>query len=312
MIRQEILRWQDFLDRCRRFFRGRGYLEVQTPKLIAFPALETDIESIQAYPMGLSAAAGFLISSPEYAMKKLLAEGSGPIFQITPVFREKEQGTWHNPEFTMLEWYQTELDHHQLMAETYQLFSALIPSERLLSFQKTSYQQLFQRALGIDPLEPDVVAWQTTLGPLWQTEFFQQFLPDQLDAILDYLLAFHIQPKLGQSAFDFIYDFPIRQAPLAQKNPDGKTGGRFEAFWQGIELVNGYFELTDSKEQQERFESTNRARLARGKQPLPIDHSFLAQVDRIPPSAGAALGLDRLFLLLEQKTSLSELYHLNG
>ena len=296
-MRERLFLWHAFFKKIRFFFEERGYLEVQTPKIVPYAAMEANIESITTFPMGL-AEPFFLITSPEFAMKALLAQGSGPIFQITPAFREKEVGRWHHYEFQMLEWYKPAVDHHQLMEEVQDFLFLFLPNFKV---EKITYQQAFRQHLGLDPFQFDLATWRTALADLWEENFCQNLLKNGLDVFLDYVFGFALQPKLGQEKLCFLSDFPISQAPFSKKNPDGKTAARFEVFYQGVELANGSYELNNSQEQKQRFFDLNLLRKKEGKKELKMDEEFLKNLNSLPNCSGVALGLDRLLALHQQE-----------
>ncbi|MGH8460293.1 MAG: EF-P lysine aminoacylase EpmA [Stenotrophobium sp.] len=270
----------------RAFFSVRGVMEVDTPVLSTHATVDRHIESFEA-------AGYWLQTSPEFAMKRLLAAGSGPIWQISHVFRREESGRHHNPEFTLLEWYRPGFDHHRLMDEV----EALLRSVGVAagSFERLSYREAFQRYAGIDPFSASL---EQLCAQVCVENVSAQQAQDR-DFWLDILMSDRVGPRLGQEAPVFLYDFPASQAALARIN--GAVAERFELFWKGLELANGFHELTDAAEQQARFEADQAWRRERGLRVPPYDRHLIAALQSgLPPCAGVALGLDRLLMLLLQ------------
>lgn len=315
------------LDAVRGFFSARGVLEVETPLLAAATVTDPHLHSLATTLGESSGAAGrtlYLQTSPEYAMKRLLAAGSGPIYQLARAFRDGEAGRRHNPEFTLLEWYRPGVDHHRLMDEVEELVGAVLvavpggppggppagPAERL------TYREAFRRHAGVDPFAdpPERLAEaarEAAEGPVPE-------LADDRDAWLDLLMVSAVEPGLGRTPDSpgpravFLHDFPASQAALARVRDPGPDGGpavaeRFELFVDGIELANGFHELTDAAEQRRRFERDLAVRRERGLPEPPVDERLLAALDAgLPPSAGVALGFDRLVMLAAGAESIAE------
>ncbi|MCS4504406.1 EF-P lysine aminoacylase EpmA [Arhodomonas aquaeolei] len=280
----------------RAFFAERGVVEVETPSLAAAGVTDVHLDGLGVNYDGPGAPPSgrlWLQTSPEYAMKRLLAAGMGAIYQVARAFRAGERGARHNPEFTLLEWYRPGLDHEDLMAEVAEL-AARIAGPRPV--RRHAYAALFRTHLGLDPLTAaadevrECVAAAvpgTTVAGL-----------DRDDG-LDLLFGARIAPVLGQDAFDFVTDFPASQAALARLSPrDPRVAERFELFIDGLEIANGFHELTNAAEQRRRFEADREHRVAAG-QPVPlIDERLLAALEAgLPDCAGVALGLDRLFMV---------------
>jgi lysyl-tRNA synthetase class 2 len=243
----------------------------------------------------------FLQTSPEYAMKRLLAAGSGSIFQIGHAFRQDEQGRLHNPEFSLLEWYREGYDYQQLMDEMELLITSL--SLRQCNFSRTTYKQLFRQSL-------DLVIDDIGLAEL-RAECARKVAgcePQDLDfdQCLDLLLAMVIAP--GMRGYQFVYDYPLSQAALARvSGSDTSVAERFELFYDGVELANGFSELTDAGQQRARFESDNLTRAQKGLPQLDIDELFLAALSHgLDDCAGVALGLDRLLMVLLDLDSIDQ------
>lgn len=298
-----LQRRAEMLATARAFFSARGVLEVCTPILGDGLVVEANIDPIPCrVRLGAGAAVErHLLASPEGPMKRLLAAGSGPIYQFAHAFRDGEVGDRHAVEFTMLEWYRPGFDHHQLMDEVEALVFAWLGGVASSDpFDRQTYQQVFIEHANIDP-------FATTLGELRTAcERFDVPVPDSfaqgtLDDALDLLLVAHIEPQLGKQRPLFVTDYPASQAALAKvrKNTTGhKVADRFELYIAGIELANGYHELTDPTEQRHRFEQANEARRTSGRPELPIDEPLLeALADGFPDCAGVALGFDRMLML---------------
>ncbi len=278
------------LHTLRRFFEDRDVLEVQTPVLGQYGVSEPAIDCVAA---GWEGYSGYLQSSPEYHMKRLLAAGSGPIFQVSPVFRAGEQGRYHNPEFSMLEWYRPGFTLDQLKAEVADLVMLVLNCPPP---QTHSYRSLFQQLLSLDP-------WRDSSERLCEAAASVSGLsPTELDRdeALDVLMSHCIEPHLKERGPVFITDYPPSQAALARTvEKDGVTvARRFELYVEGVELCNGYHELTDAREQAERFRLDNVERERKGRPAMAPDERLLAALaDGVPECCGVALGLDRLLML---------------
>lgn len=282
------------LQKLRAFFSVRDVLEVETPMLSQAGTTDPNIDSFHTHDPGLNWQ-GYLHTSPEFPMKRLLAAGSGSIYQVCKVFRRAEQGKQHNPEFTMLEWYRIDFDHHLLMKEVDELVRELLSDRvELGETQSFSYQQVFENQLGLNPHTATVEQLKTAVEETNCPEVIG--LEDNKDAWLDILMTHVIEPAIPKNCPVFIYDFPVSQASLARIR--GGVAERFELYINGMELANGFHELTDANEQRRRFESDNKQRQAQGKQPVMIDENLLAALEKgLPDCAGVAIGLDRLLML---------------
>jgi lysyl-tRNA synthetase class 2 len=282
----------------RAFFNNRGYLEVDTP--ILMPATNTDVH-IDSLEVSCAGRRLFLQTSPEYAMKRLLAAGSGSIFQIGHAFRQDEQGRLHNPEFSLLEWYREGYDYQQLMDEMELLITSL--SLRQCDFSRITYRQLFRQALDLE-IETISLAQLRAECSLRIPGCDPQEL--DIDQCLDLLLAVAIAPAMR--GYQFVYDYPLSQAALARVSAsDASVAERFELFYDGIELANGFSELTDATQQRARFESDNRARAQKGLPQHAIDELLLAALSHgLEECAGVALGLDRLLMVLLELDSIDQ------
>lgn len=284
------------LAAIRKFFRQRGVLEVETPLLSQ--ACNTD-PNIQAMATE-SPAARFLRTSPEYAMKRLLAAGSGDVFELGRVFRDGERGRRHNPEFTMLEWYRVGWNYMDLAAEVVALIRHCAQAcgetdPGPWPLNRISYRDLFGEKAGVDPFDADeselagaAAERGIVSAPLSHSEW------------LDLLMSELVQPALPGEVFTIVHDFPPEQAALARVRPgDPPVAERFEVFAGQQELANGYQELTDAGEQRRRFERELRMRASRGELAVPLDERLLAALEHgLPECAGVALGVDRLLMLL--------------
>jgi lysyl-tRNA synthetase class 2 len=284
----------------REFFRQRGVMEVETPVCSHYGVTDPAIESLTTRYRGPGAARGetlYLHSSPEFPMKRLLAADCGPIYQICKVFRGGELGRRHNPEFTLLEWYRPGFDHHALMEEVVGLIIQLLPEP--LAVEKMTYAEVFQQYLQVDP-------HRATAEQLRQRAIdaripgAAQLDLQHTDAWLDLLLTHAIESHLGRGVITFLYDYPATQAALAQvRESDPPVAERFELYLAGVEIANGFHELTDAWEQRRRFEGENLARSEQGLDEVPIDPHLLSALDAgLPPCAGVALGIDRLLMYL--------------
>jgi lysyl-tRNA synthetase class 2 len=285
----------------RQFFAARQVLEVETPILSSGCVPEPTIDPWYATSSSTPSNRMFLHTSPELAMKRLLAAGSGAIFQITKAFRGGEVGQRHNPEFSLLEWYRPDFNQEMLIAEVAELLQAVLstpPIERL------SYCTAFEKFTGLHPLQVplvDLQAYTAQLG-LQNAEHLDR------ETCLQFTFAHHIEPQLGQTRPTVITDFPATQAALARKRQDNpELAERFEFYLQGMELANGFYELTDAVEQRQRFEQELAKRQALNLPTYPLDERFLAALQAgLPNCAGVALGLDRLLMLLMGITNIRE------
>jgi len=304
----EILRLRArLLTLIRDFFRQRGVMEVETPVCSRCATTDPAIESLRTTFTGPQAADGlplYLHTSPEFAMKRLLAAGAGPIYQICKVFRDGEAGARHNPEFTLLEWYRPGFDHHRLMDEVEALLLHLAPDSP--PARRLSYQALFLQYLQIDP-------HQASIGDLRRCAEREGLVDagrlqlETHDAWLDLLLSHYIEPRLGKGAC-FVYDYPASQAALARIRP-GSTplAERFELYLDGVELANGFHELTDAGQQRARFEQECEARKRSGLPAVPMDYRLLQALEQgLPRSAGVALGIDRLLMQLSGASHIGQ------
>ena len=291
------------LARCREFFAARGVLEVETPILAQATVTDVHLASLATRIAGRPDPY-YLQTSPEYAMKRLLAAGSGDIYQICKVFRDGESGRLHNPEFTMLEWYRVGFDAAALMDEVAALLALLLGARLAAPAERVTYQGAFGRVLGVDPLAAPVDA----LLDLARRHAGAVDVGTERDVILDLLMGAVVGPKLGRGRVTFVHDYPASQAALARLNPsNAAVAARFEAYVEGLELCNGFHELADAAEQRRRFVADGKLRAARGLPVPPVDERLLAALAAgLPDCAGVALGLDRVLMLATGCSSIGE------
>ncbi len=298
------------LKNIRAFFDARGVIEVETPLLSHYSTTDPHLDSLQSSFRGQDC---YLNTSPEYAMKRLLAGCRQSIYQICKAFRDDELGPNHNPEFTLLEWYRPGYDMSQLMAEVAELLGDLYCLSTLSlcvdsplkkpAFDRMSYQQAFEDFVGINP-------HRTSSGQCYQAARINNVeIPrglgpddDEVDDWLDWLLTQLVMPAFNKEGFTFLYDYPASQCALAKvaKNEQQiPVAKRFEVFFAEVELANGFHELTDAQEQLQRFQLENQRREKVGKEAVRIDDNFIAALSSgLPACSGVAIGLDRLLMVL--------------
>jgi lysyl-tRNA synthetase class 2 len=283
-----------------------GYQEVETPLLVPAPGMEPHIRAFEV-PFVPETDVGrprtlYLQTSPEYAMKRLLADGSGPIFQICKVFRNGEVSPTHNPEFTMLEMYRPPADYRAIMDDLESTLAAAAEALggsgpfALRPYERVTVREALRRETGIDLREaPDAASLaEAARGVGVRTE-----AGDGFDDVFFRLFLEKVEPRLGRDRPAFLIDYPASMAALARLSPqDPSVAERFELYGQGLELANGFSELTDPVEQRRRLEEERAFRVAHGRPAYPLDEPFLEAVGRMPPSGGVALGLDRVLMLL--------------
>jgi lysyl-tRNA synthetase class 2 len=295
-----LRRRAEILALIREFFAQRGVLEVETPLLCCSGVTDPAIEPLVVESGDSIDAPRFLQTSPEYAMKRLLATHGEPIYQVARAFRDGEAGACHNPEFTLLEWYRPGFDLHALMDEVAELVGACIGRRDEVRY---SYREVFRRYLSIDPFTASddelsaCVCEQADIGDM----------SGDRDLWLDLLMSHVIEPQLP--GLCFIHDYPASQAALAKIiEADGvQVGQRFELYVDGLELANGYRELTDPVEQRKRFEADNAKRRERGQSERPIDEHLLSAMEHgLPECSGVALGADRLLMLAMNTRDIRE------
>ncbi len=297
----EVLRRRaELFASLRRFFDERGFLEVETPLLCRDSVVDVHLEPFVVPLLAEEGGLRYLQTSPEFAMKRMLAAGAEAIYQVTRAFRRGEQGRWHNPEFTMVEWYRVGDDLRAGMAHLAELADRLlgqVPREQ-------SYAEAFRESVGIDPLEaPDEELSEAARVRGWNGSSH-----DERDDWLDFLFATVVVPSLRADVPILLYHYPASQAALARLAPDdARVAERFELFFRGVELANGYHELTDANEWRRRAESANERRRKRGRPPIPVESWLLEAMEQgLPPASGTALGFDRLVMTALGKESLAE------
>ena len=300
------------LKNIRAFFDARGVIEVETPLLSQYSTTDPHLDSLQSRFRDQHC---YLNTSPEYAMKRLLADWEKPIYQICKAFRDDELGPDHNPEFTMLEWYRPGYDAVKLMAELAELVTNLCRLSRISSmykvqFESLSYQQAFENFVGINP-------HQTTSSECYQLAKSNNIeipqglgVGDELNDWLDWLLTQLGLPAFKKDGFTFLCDYPASQcalAKIAKNEQQVLVAKRFELFFGEIELANGFHELTDGDEQLQRFKLENKARKQAGKKCGRIDENFIAALrSGLPECSGVAMGLDRFLMVLTNKLSIDQ------
>lgn len=292
----------ELLAKLRAFFAERKVLEVETPLLAKATASDLHIQSWRTENRwGQKKQPLYLQTSPEYAMKRLLASGCGAIFQLGKAFRFEEISDRHNPEFTLLEWYQPDYSLSMLMDEVEALLKSVTA---LKDIKRFSYRELFQQALAIDPHSIST----EDLERLAKSEI--NLVAQELDRTdyLQLILSELIEPNMEGNWF--LYDYPVEQAALARIKKDElgtSVAERFELFCSGMEIANGYFELTDPVEQRRRFEADINKRNQMNRDVVPIDESLLAALTSgLPDCAGVALGVDRLLMIVVGAKSIDE------
>ncbi len=292
----------------RSFLQAKEYLEVETPIVVRSPGMEPNLVPFETTVIeaNLKSHPAVMITSPEYSMKKLLGQGLEKIFTITKVFRNEESlGGNHNPEFTMLEWYTQGSDYQVCMDETEEMIQEVATGLKQtfpIEFKRIRVRDLFLKHVQID-LD------QATTDSLKQAclDHRIHFAENDTESDLFYRLFLAlIEPNLGTDPI-FVYDYPIHQAALSQLTSDGKYGQRFELYINGLELCNGFTELTDATEQRKRFEEEAKERENLGKRVYPIDENLLSLLPSLrSPTFGNALGIDRLHMVLTQRTRIQE------
>ncbi len=289
------------LGAIRAFFAARGVLEVETPALSGAGVTDPAIESIVAHARSLGPAPQYLQTSPEFAMKRVLAAASGDIYQLCRVFRDDELGRWHQPEFTLLEWYRVGWDEQRLMNEVAELIAAALaaaalptgnasPTRRIV---RLTYAQAVDAVLGATPEAPSA-----ELARRLANQGVDVPAGLEHDAVLDLAFGTVVVASFDAGAVTFVHDYPASQAALARvKAAAPPVAARFEAFCGGIELANGFHELADAAEQRRRFMSDVETRRAAGRDAPPLDEQLLRALPSLPDCAGVALGFDRLVAL---------------
>lgn len=290
----------------REFFVRRGVLEVETPTMSHAAVTDVHLHTFKTQLLDAGYDEGVTLhlqTSPEFHMKRLLSAGSGCIFQMNKSFRNEEVGRYHNPEFTMLEWYRIGFDHFQLMDEMSALLTLILGSGKE---QRYTYQEAFKTFLKIDPLTASMDELKEAAKPLGVYDVLEH--ETDRDTVLQLLFCMGVETQVGHDVPCFVYDFPASQAALARISPkDERVAERFEVYFKGIELANGFHELADSAEQLRRFLADNTKRQEMGLAQQPIDmHLINALAAGFPDCAGVALGVDRLIMLATEQESLAD------
>lgn len=296
VIQQRALIYQ----RIRQFFADHQVLELDVPILSVYATVDPFIDSVTAQVMGHDA---YLQTSPEFFMKRFLAAYPQDIYYLGKAFRQDENGPRHRPEFTILEWYRVGWDEQRLMAEVQHLIQSCCPE---LAAQTISYKGLFQQYLSLNPHTATVAE----LSACAKAHIDTDFTSDDKNPWLDLLFTHCIEPELPKGLVS-IYDYPASQAALAQviENEEGVfVAKRFEVYCNGLELANGYCELTDGDEQERRFKADVQYRQAQGLADYPYDQALVdtLKVGQFPACAGVALGMDRLLMCISGKTDIAD------
>lgn len=275
----------------RSFFLERNVLEVDCPNLTRCASIDEHIDLISTEDKR------FLSSSPEYLMKRLLCEGMGDIYQLGHVFRAKESGKRHNPEFTLLEWYRKGFTLNEMMEETISCLEVLLGKKDV---EKITYQEAFLRTLSIDPIHSSKDELLKCIEKL-QIASKEEMAQEAKDTLLQLLISYAVEPHLGKNGWTIVCDFPASQAALAKT--EGLIAKRFEVYLEGVELANGYDEEPSPKILRKRFEEANKKRVESKKPSYPLDNSFLEALEKhpLPPCCGVAVGFDRA-LMMRHKT----------
>jgi len=292
------------LQTTREFFGARRVLEVETPIMINAPVSDLNIGSVKVQMPGHGGPPLFLHTSPEYAMKRLLAAGAGDIYQVCHVFRGAERGRQHNPEFTMVEWYRLGFSLDQLMREVADLVRALLALD--LPVELVSYRDAVRRHADLDPLDAGIEELQRAALALGLDA--RQARKAGRDELLDLIVGAKVGPALGATTLTFMHRYPASQAALARLDPgEPRLALRFELYHRGIELANGYHELSDAAEQRRRFAADQQSRASRGLPVASLDQRLLAALDAgLPDCAGVALGFDRVLMLAQDAASIDD------
>lgn len=306
---EDLIKRSKIITNIRLFFSEKNIMEVETPMLSQ--STTTDINLIPFKTNYFISNSNnnvrkiklWLITSPEYHMKRLLAAGSGSIYQICRSFRNQEYGRYHNPEFTMLEWYEISCSMKKFIKKIDSFF------QKVLNFKKSdkiSYQKIFIKFLKIDPLSTNLSELRQCCKKFKLENLI--YLENDLNKLIEILFTLKIQPFLGKEKPLFVYHFPVEQALLAAKNiEDNRISERFEIFFKGIELGNGFYELTDYNEQKKRFMKENKEILSMNLPKRKIDDYFLNAINYgLPNCSGIAIGLDRLIMIALNKKSLDQ------
>lgn len=293
----------DMLTKARAFFSERGVIEVDCPIISKAASVDAHIDLIPA--IDAHGEKRYLHSSPEYAMKRLLAEGIGDCFQLSHVFRQGEYGVKHNPEFMMAEWYRVGMDFKDLIEETIDFIRLFVGP---LPYELISYREAILRHTGLDYVNSSNEQLLDYLKSN-NVEVYDNILEEGKDALLNLILGIFVEPHLGKGRLCALAYYPSSQAALAKtvQINDEHAAERFEVYLNGIELCNGYHELADASEQTQRLVEANKARQNMNKDILPIDHNFLKALEKgLPDCCGVAVGFDRLMMLRHATSNIAD------
>lgn len=290
------------LQKARLFFAKRKILEVDCPILSKHATIDAHIDVMKTEVC--NDEIGYLHTSPEYGMKRLLSEGFSDLYQISHVFRKEEQGALHNPEFTLIEWYRKDFSFEKMIQET--IFLIRLFLGKLSSLSRT-YRTLFLEKLSLDPFAAPKEALFSLLQKR-KISLPKEAISWDRETLLQLILSHLMEPSLGKDHLFILTDFPPKMAALSQiqMTPHGNVAKRFEIYYRGIELANGYLELNDPEEQKRRFEEWNQIRKKSGKETYALDHRLLSSLPKIPLMTGVAVGFDRLMMLRHKKNNLAE------
>ncbi|QCI18526.1 elongation factor P--(R)-beta-lysine ligase [Buchnera aphidicola (Aphis nasturtii)] len=304
---KDLIKRAKIINNIRLFFLEKKILEVETPSLSKSTVTDINLTPFETNYLflenNLNKLKLWLITSPEYHMKRLLAAKSGPIYQICHSFRNTEYGKRHNPEFTMLEWYQTSYSMHEFIDQIDLFFQKILQSKQAV---KISYQEVFIKYLNIDPFSTDICELYK-ISKKFNLQHLTCF-EKNLNTLIEILFTLVIEPLLGEYQPTFVYHFPIEQASLAAKNSkDDRISERFEIFFKGIEIGNGFYELTDYLENKKRLINDNKNRRKMNLPIRKIDNNFLNAINHgLPLCSGVAIGIDRLIMIALNKKSIYE------
>ena len=294
------------LKNCRLWFEKHQILEVNTNSMSIYANTDVNLDSFKTKGSTLE---GFLNTSPEFDMKKLLADGCPDCYQIARVYRDGEQGRYHLPEFNLIEWYRIGIDEFALMTEVEQLIMSLMPTTPPeFSTVRVSYTQLF---LDFCQLAPQTMSIEQCIQVCKQNNLpypDQWFIDNDVTAFLDLILSQLIAPTFNKNGLTFVYHYPVKQCSLAKctTTKEGKIAQRFELYWGMIELGNGFNELQDGQEQLQRFKQDNELRQIKNKDILPIDTDLIDALKKgLPACSGVAIGLERLLMVLFNKKHIN-------
>ncbi len=300
------------LQSIRAFFSVRDVLEVETPVLSRAATTDVNLESFATVFRGPGAPDGrvyYAHTSPEFPMKRLLAAGSGPIYQICKVFRQGELGASHNPEFTMLEWYRPHFDFSAFFDEVEDFFTTILGEHIQLDLaERLTYAEAFRRFARIDNVHDASVADLRRRARELALPEVRGLSDEDRDGWLDYIMSTVVQSQLGHAGPSIVFEYPASQAALARIDPGPPAvAQRFEVFVKGVEVANGFQELTDAAEQRQRFEKDRARRVALKRRDVPMDENLLAALESgLPECAGIAVGIDRLVMLATGARSIDE------